>query len=162
MSNLYLLLGSNMGNSPAILGQACEVLSNELGDIIHASKIYLSDAWGIEDQPVFYNQALQLSVSALAPTDILAVTQQVEQRLGRLHHPRWSSRVIDIDILYFDDLVVETERLTIPHKYLPYRNFALVPLCEIAPNFVHPGLLKTNRELLQESTDSLAVRLYKE
>lgn len=162
MSKLFVLLGSNTGDSLQVLRKACEELSIEIGSVTNISNIYLSEAWGIEDQPTFYNQVVQLSAINLDPTVILEKTQQIEQKLGRTYETRWSSRVIDIDILYLGDTVVSSEKLTIPHKYLPYRNFALVPLCEIAPDFVHPLLNKTNYELLQQSTDRLEVRLYEE
>lgn len=157
MHKVYILLGSNLGHSLDLLAAAREQLIQTVGPIEKTSSIYVTEAWGIEDQPPFHNQVVLLSTELHDPFDILDATQNIEQHLGRTNAARWTARTIDIDILYIDDLVLTSERLTIPHRYIPFRQFTLVPLCEIAENYIHPKLGKTNLELLHLSTDKLNV-----
>jgi 2-amino-4-hydroxy-6-hydroxymethyldihydropteridine diphosphokinase len=133
------------------------MLESMAGKIETLSGCYETDAWGVTSQPAFWNQAIVLS-TPLLPDQLLTVIHQIEQVLGRQRDQRWGARTLDIDILYFGNQVITTERLSVPHPEIANRRFTLVPLVEIAPGFVHPLLLKTNLELLELCSDPLAVR----
>lgn len=157
MNKVYILLGANLGNPIEQLRQAEESIAKQLGKIITRSAVYESDAWGVEEQPVFLNQVLLIE-TALAPAKVLHTCQEIEQSLGRIRKEKWEARLIDIDILYFNDEQLDLGELIIPHPYLHLRRFTLVPLCEIAPDHLHPLLQKTTRQLLTSCTDSLSVK----
>ncbi|MDZ7608724.1 MAG: 2-amino-4-hydroxy-6-hydroxymethyldihydropteridine diphosphokinase [Cyclobacteriaceae bacterium] len=112
---------------------------NRSARLSSASSVYKTKAWGIENQPDFLNQVLEVE-SDLYPLEILDCILGIEESLGRVRDIKWSSRVIDIDILYYGSEIVTEPKLTIPHPQIQNRNFTLVPLCEIAPEFVHPIL----------------------
>lgn len=152
----YLLLGGNLGNRAAYL-QAARTGLAAAGEIMAASGIYETAAWGPADQPAYLNQAVALR-TALAPAALLAHGLAVEAAAGRERHERWGSRTLDVDVLLYDALIIDTPRLTVPHPRLPLRRFALGPLAEIAPAVVHPQLRLTIAELLRRCPDSLAVR----
>lgn len=157
--NLYLLTGSNLGNREDFLRQARFAIEKQVGAILQASGLYQTAPWGIRDQPDFLNQAL-LVRTALSPFAVLNAVKQIEKQMGRMEVLRWGERIIDIDILFYGDLILESPTLTIPHPRLHERNFALAPLAEIAPDFTHPVLKKTVTVLLEESEDELeAVRI---
>lgn len=157
MNTIYLLLGANLGSPLTQIKKATEELKEKIGSIIAASSIYESEAWGLEDQPIFFNQVLKLKTS-LKPLACLQVCQQIELDLGRIRNIKWGSRVIDIDILYFNNDIIETETLKVPHPFIHLRNFTLYPLSEIAEDYLHPVLKKTNKELLLTSKDKLLVK----
>ncbi len=154
---IYLLLGSNLGNRLAHLANALQQLAAEAGCINQLSAIYETAAWGKTDQPAFLNQVIRIS-SSLTPENLLDTILAIEQTLGRTRQKKWAARTIDIDILFYHDQIIEQPNLTIPHPELPNRRFALEPLAEIAPHFVHPALQKTIEELLSECPDKLAVK----
>ncbi|MDO1448898.1 2-amino-4-hydroxy-6-hydroxymethyldihydropteridine diphosphokinase [Rhodocytophaga aerolata] len=157
MANLaYLLLGTNLGNKHQNLLEVMVHLSEQAGRIIKTSSIYETMPWGVTDQPAYWNQVLLLQTTLL-PQELLQVINSIEKELGRERRIRWEARIIDIDILYFNDQIIETETLSIPHPRIASRRFTLVPLAEIAPQFVHPVLGKTNQELLEHCSDKLAV-----
>jgi len=157
---MYLLLGANLGDPLKQLHLAKIEIEERIGHLIKESSIYESEAWGIKDQPIFFNQILIIKTSLTAEM-VLKNIMKIEEDLGRIRKNKWGSRLIDIDILYFNDDVFDSELLKIPHPYIPERNFTLVPLVEIAPNYVHPILKKTNQQLLDESEDTLHVSLRK-
>ncbi len=136
MSNVFLGLGTNLGQRRRNLEQALEGLAH-ICQITAVSSLYESLPWGISEQPTFLNLCLA-ATTELAPMRLLAQTKQLEAAIGRQLTYRWGPRLIDIDILFYDDLVITDERLVIPHPYLAERAFVLVPLAEIAPDLCHP------------------------
>lgn len=156
LATTFLLLGSNQGDRKQFLAQARRQLQATAGSIRQESAIYETAAWGLQDQPAFLNQVLQLE-TALAPQALLSQIHRIEKALGRVRQIKWGARVIDIDILYFEDLVLQTPQLHLPHPHLQDRRFTLLPLVEIAPDWMHPVFQKTNRQLLAECPDPLAV-----
>ena len=155
----FLLLGANLGDRVATLRRAADLISERIGLVSQASGWYETAPWGIADQPAFLNQVLTVETT-LGPEAMLAQTQGIEQELGRVRVEKWGARIIDIDILYYDQLILQTELLTIPHPYLHQRRFTLVPLAEIAPDFTHPVLQKTTLELLAECEDEGEVLIF--
>ncbi|MFC2038971.1 2-amino-4-hydroxy-6-hydroxymethyldihydropteridine diphosphokinase [Chloroflexota bacterium] len=153
---VYLCLGSNMGNRQRNLDRAVEFLGSRLR-MGKVSSIYDTEPVGNTEQPRFLNLVCQV-FTRLAPEDLLSLTQGVELKLGRTG-PREpdSPRPMDIDILFYGDEVVDTEKLVIPHPRLTERAFVLVPLDEIAPNLVHPVNGKTVKELLGNATETQGV-----
>jgi 2-amino-4-hydroxy-6-hydroxymethyldihydropteridine diphosphokinase len=159
MPKLYLLLGGNLGDRTLYLQQARETIAKQVGTIVQASAIYETAAWGKTDQPSFLNQVLQVSTD-LSPERVLQTINTIEHDLGRERLEHWGARVIDIDILFYDNLVQQTQRLTIPHPQLHLRRFTLLPLQEISPDLVHPGLKQTIAELLEYCPDKLEAKKF--
>ena len=157
MNNIYILLGANLGEPLKQLEKARELLQNRLGEIRTSSSIYESEAWGIEDQPIFYNQVLEL-ITEQDKENSLHICQVIENELGRVREKKWGARLIDIDILYYNDEIYHSSTLTIPHPYIQERKFTLIPLTEIAKDFVHPKFNLTQEQLLLNCTDTLDVK----
>lgn len=155
---VYLGLGSNLGDRFLNLKAAQTALAPHLR-ILAASPVYETAPWGYVDQPSFLNQVLHLETD-LAPIALLATLKQAEVGLGRKASFRYGPRLIDIDILFYDDLVMASPDLVIPHPRLAERAFVLVPLADLAPEFPHPILGKTICELLS-SVDASQVHLFK-
>ena len=155
-SIMFLLLGSNLGDRKTNLTVARNEIELAVGAIIKTSSLYQTAAWGKTDQPDFLNQAIEVE-TLLPPEEALHQILKIEIALGRKRKEKWGERIIDIDILLYRDLITTSPQLTIPHPQLPSRRFALVPLTEIAADFVHPGLQKTIRELLEICPDQLEV-----
>ncbi|MGN7889595.1 2-amino-4-hydroxy-6-hydroxymethyldihydropteridine diphosphokinase [Dyadobacter sp. 22481] len=153
---VFLLLGSNLGDRPQVLAAAREAIGEQAGSIAGQSAIYETAPWGITDQPAFLNQVIEISTSLL-PEDLLRIILNIEHDLGRVRYERWGARVIDIDILYFGQTVLDSARLTLPHPRIQDRRFVLAPLAEIAPAFLHPLLQKTSSQLLEECPDTSVV-----
>lgn len=156
MAKVYLLLGGNLGDRTAYLQQARESIHQQVGVILRSSKVYETAAWGKTDQPNFLNQVLELETSLL-PEQVLQSINSIELELGRVRHEHWGARVIDIDILFYNDEILQTQRLTIPHPQLHLRRFTLLPMAELAPALQHPLLLQSIHQLLQTCPDQLEV-----
>lgn len=161
MSSIYLLLGGNQGNRADNLAKAKEMLAEQLGAIIAFSPIYQTAAWGKTDQADFLNQAIQID-TAFSPIEALSIINHIEQILGRKRTKHWGERTIDIDILLYDQQIVHSSRLVIPHPELQNRRFALIPLAAIAPGIRHPILAKPISELLLDCPDKLEVFLWED
>jgi 2-amino-4-hydroxy-6-hydroxymethyldihydropteridine diphosphokinase len=157
MPKLYLLLGGNLGDRQLYLAQARVRIAAQVGTITRSSSLYETAAWGKTDQPAFLNQVLEVQAEQ-APEQVLLTVNMIEQELGRVRQEHWGARVIDIDILFYDDLAMQTQRLTIPHPQLHLRRFTLLPLAELAPDLVHPVLGKSITALLEACPDELEVR----
>lgn len=157
MNTAYLILGGNIGNRLQNLQKALQLISKQAGLITETSDIFTTSAWGNTDQPDFLNQALCLQ-TPLTAVDLLETLISIEQQLGRVRdHQKWTERVIDIDILFYNRDIINTPDLKIPHPYLQERMFVLVPMAQLAPMFVHPALNKNIQTLLFECTDKLEV-----
>ena len=146
LQTVYLLLGSNLGNRKEILEKAIELIAQKVGIIISQSKDYETKPWGVTDQPDFLNLAIAVYTSQ-SPWEVLERTQSIENQLGRVRKEKWAARLIDIDILFYGDEIINESDLKVPHPLMQERDFALTPLAEIAPNFVHPVFGKTVLEL---------------
>lgn len=149
MTSVYLSLGSNMGDRQSYLGQAIEALS-QLPDteMKTVSSLYETPAWGNTNQADFLNLACHLETD-LEPLALLEWIHQIEADLGRVRHEKWGPRTIDIDILLFGQLEMDSEVLTIPHPFMTERAFVLVPLLEIAPNLIIPGKARSVKDFLR-------------
>ncbi len=155
---IYLSLGSNLGDRLTNLQNAISCLPPKIQPIIHSS-VYETEPWGYSDQPPFLNQVIRAE-TALDPTNVLKFLKQIEVILGRKETFRFGPRLIDLDILFYDDLVLETPTLTIPHPRIAERAFVLVPLAEIAPDLRHPILGKTMLRL-KLGVDAGRIKLYR-
>ena len=160
MEKCYVLFGSNMGDKEAIFAQACLYINNRCGRVVKVSAAYESEPWGFEAEEWFLNRVIVLE-TALSPMDLLQQLLDIERELGRVRHPEikgYTSRTADLDLLYYGSRIIQTEALTVPHPRLHLRRFALVPLCEVAPDFKHPVFKLTQEELLEQCPDDCAVR----
>ncbi len=157
MNKAYLLTGGNMGNRQENLETAYNYIDQQCGMVINASSIYETAAWGKNDQPSFLNQVLEIQTS-LTPRQLLKKILLIEKQIGRVREEKYGPRIIDIDILLFNDEIHNYPSLKIPHPELQNRRFVLVPLAEIAPGAIHPVLKKTIAELLLICPDKLAVK----
>jgi 2-amino-4-hydroxy-6-hydroxymethyldihydropteridine diphosphokinase len=158
MNTVYLLLGSNEGNRMQWLELCMQQLANS-ATITAKSPVYETAAWGIEEQPDFLNMAICLETH-LAPGALLQAIQQTEKNLGRQREVKWGQRTLDIDILFYNDDIINLPDLQVPHPHLHERRFALMPLNAIAPQLVHPHFNKTIATLLEQCPDPLEVWLY--
>ncbi|HEY0054118.1 MAG TPA: 2-amino-4-hydroxy-6-hydroxymethyldihydropteridine diphosphokinase [Pedobacter sp.] len=157
MHEIYLLLGSNLGNSLDYLKNAAQLIERHIGNINKSSSYYQTAAWGKSNQPDFINQAISLK-SSMPAMKLLNAIWSIEDNLDRKRGERWGARTIDIDIIFYGSEIINLPELIIPHKLLHERRFVLMPLNEIAPQFTHPLVGKTINQLLLELTDDLSVK----
>ncbi len=157
-----LLIGGNQGDRVGLLKQACDMIGQQVGDIVQLSSIYESEAWGFEAEQSFLNQAVVVE-TRLEPHEVLGKALFIETQLGRVRSGNgYSSRTMDIDILFVDNKCIDTPDLIVPHPRIHQRNFVLVPLCEIMSDYVHPILQKTMSNLLKTSLDKGKIIRYEE
>jgi len=156
MNSYYLLTGSNIGDSQAHLLEALKQIELQVGEITSVSSVYRTEPWGNKNQQDFLNQVLGVK-NPLQPAEVLARILAIEQQMGRNRLVKWEPRVIDIDILFAGNQQINTPDLQIPHPLLHERRFTLLPLSEMAPDFVHPVFKKTIRELLADCPDTSLV-----
>ena len=157
MNKAYLLIGGNMGDRLANLQNAQTSIQSQIGSIILSSSIYETAAWGLEDQPSFLNQAFIVETTFTAH-EVLKKLLAIEQSMGRIRQQPLGPRTIDLDIIFFNDQIIHTEDLTIPHPQMQNRNFVLAPLAEIAPKLLHPSLKKTMKQLVSQTSDALPIK----
>lgn len=161
MNRVFLALGSNEGDRIGWLNKGVAQIDQLIGRVIKRSSVYETAAWGKTDQPAFLNMAVELTTT-LAPLKTLALTQRIEADAGRQRTEKWGARTLDIDILFYNDLVSNYVNLVLPHPFLHLRRFTLEPLHEIAPDFVHPALHQKISILLASCPDRLLVIKYRE
>ena len=153
MNTVFLSLGSNMGNKAENLNKALELIAKKAGIIEKKSSVYETEPWGIEDQPRFLNMVIQAQ-TLLTPQELIHALLEIEKELGRIRKEKWAERIIDIDILFYNNAIIHETNLTIPHPYMHQRRFVLVPMHEIAPDFFHPLLHASISDLLVNCTDN--------
>ncbi len=156
MNTTYLLLGSNMGNSRQQLLQAKKNIQQQIGKIIRQSNLYSTAAWGNTQQPDFLNQVIIVQTKLTAAQTMQSILT-IEKKMGRIRNKKNDPRIIDIDILFYNKEIIDNSNLIVPHPQLQNRNFVLVPLNQLSPNFKHPVLNKTIHQLLRNSPDKLTV-----
>ena len=160
MAKVYFLIGGNLGNREQILKDTAEQLNEKVGEIYLISSIYETEPWGFEHELSFLNQVV-VCETTLLPIEVLNSTQEIELNLGRVRKKnRYSERTIDIDLLFYDDLIMDTERLELPHPRMGERMFALAPLSEIIPEFIHPISFKTVQTIKAECEDTSVVTIF--
>jgi 2-amino-4-hydroxy-6-hydroxymethyldihydropteridine diphosphokinase len=152
-AKVFLSLGSNLGNRTENLLMAQKLIEEKIGKIRSKSSIYETAAWGITEQTAFLNQVLEIE-TIFSPIAVLHLVLKIEKNMGRIRKIKWGERSIDIDVLYYNNEIIATENLIVPHPFLQERKFVLVPLCEIAPAFIHPKLKQSNLELFKKCKDS--------
>lgn len=158
-NTVYLLLGGNMDDRELLLARAVSLIAQKIGLVLKTSALYETAAWGNHDQAAFLNQAIMVTTALSAP-EILKQIQEIELELGRARIEKWGSRTIDIDIIFFNREQIDQPNLTIPHPHMQERNFVLVPLAEIAAEYLHPILQSTVATLQQQCRDTLEVKKY--
>lgn len=151
-----LLTGGNLGDIDKSMVQARELIARRAGEIVAESKIYTSEAWGFESDNLFKNQVIIID-TPLSPLELLDTTQQIESELGRVRPVNkngYTSRTMDIDILYIDNAVIRSRRLTIPHPLIQFREFVLNPLTEVAPKWENPSTGKNSEQMLAQLAEN--------
>jgi 2-amino-4-hydroxy-6-hydroxymethyldihydropteridine diphosphokinase len=159
MHKVFILLGSNQGERMQFLSKAKKLVAEVCGKILKESSVYETAAWGNSKQASFLNQVIIIS-SDLSSDDLMKNLLLIENKLGRVRKEKFGPRTIDLDILFYDDLVYHSALVTIPHPAIQDRRFVLIPLIEIAPRKRHPVYLKTVSALLKECTDILNVKKF--
>ena len=153
MNKVFLGIGTNLGDRKRNLREATEHIEEHIGNILNSSSVYETPPWGLEAEDDFLNMVIEVE-TIHSPSELLNQISSIESFMGReKNQDRYSSRVIDIDILFYNDLVLNENGLKIPHRLIHERKFVLVPLCEIAPDILHPVLVKSMKVLLEECRD---------
>ena len=159
MNKIYLLLGSNIGNSKAILAEAKTIIEKQIGAVTRQSDLYSTAAWGNLKQPDFLNQVIIVETTLHAAAAMETILG-IEKKMGRVRTVKNAPRIIDIDILFFNKEIIDLQNLTVPHSQIQNRRFVLVPLNQLSPNLRHPVLKKTIHELLIHCPDTLNVKKF--
>ncbi|HDK81073.1 MAG TPA: 2-amino-4-hydroxy-6-hydroxymethyldihydropteridine diphosphokinase [Nitrospirae bacterium] len=149
----YIGIGSNLGNRQENCDKAIALLTEKGINVLNRSSSYDTEPWGVKEQPKFINMAVETETD-LTPEALLGALRQIEIEMGRQQTRRWGARIIDLDILFYNDLIMNTPELEIPHPGIRDRAFVLDPLCEIAPDRIHPVLRKSVKTLLSELEQS--------
>jgi len=158
MNGIYLLLGSNLGDRLANLKTASKSLQTNAIKILNESSVYETEPWGTAEQPWFLNVVLHVE-TFLQEDALLETCLATEKEMGRIRDKKWGERLIDIDILYYNDRVIKTKHLQLPHPEISNRRFTLSPMCELAPNQLHPTTKLTQAEMLTKCEDGLDCRI---
>ncbi len=153
MNRVFLLTGSNLGESISLMNHAVHDIEEQIGRVVQLSHLYRSESWGYKSDGIFYNQCIEVETD-YNPHEILDIILSIEMEMGRVRtETGYSDRKIDIDILFYGEEQINDPTLTLPHPRFHLRKFAIVPMNEIAGNFMHPVFGKTVTELLAECTD---------
>ncbi len=156
MFDVYLSIGGNLGNRAKNLAACRRSIREQIGEIVEASSIYESESWGFSHPHDFYNQVLHVKTN-LKPVEILKKIQSIESSMGRIRsknkHQAYEGRLIDIDILLFEQVVLQEQNLKIPHPHMQSRNFVMIPLVEIGEALIHPVVQKSMKEILFDCPD---------
>jgi len=159
MNTVYIQLGSNIGERDSFIAKSMEQIEENVGEIIIASSVFETIPWGNENQNNFLNSVIKIK-TPFDSFEVLQKSQDIENNLGRERVDKWGERTIDIDILFYNNEIINTTKLNIPHPFIQKRKFVLVPLSEIAPNYIHPTLKKSISTLLSECKDNQKVLDY--
>lgn len=162
LESVFVLLGSNLGDRELLVNQASKMIGGRCGKIVAKSRLYESEPWGFKSEHWFLNQVVKVE-TAFSPDALMEVLLEIEKELGRdrsVPHEGYVSRPMDLDILYFGNEIIDTQMVKAPHPRLHERRFTLLPLCDIAPDYVHPVMKKTNLQLLDECQDAGKVNIY--
>ena len=157
MNIAVILLGSNKGDLSQNLERALSMIAETTGTIRKTSLVYETEPWGRNDQPYYYNQVVEIYTSMDART-LMLMLLEIEKKMGRERTEKWAPRLIDLDILYFNNEIINELELKIPHPHLHERMFTMVPLSELFPEMIHPLLKLKNKELLAALKDTLRVK----
>ncbi|MGO5074929.1 2-amino-4-hydroxy-6-hydroxymethyldihydropteridine diphosphokinase [Clostridium sporogenes] len=149
MHTAYVAFGSNMGEKENYIKRALEKIEQKGIKIIKVSPIYETEPYGVLDQDSFLNGVVKIE-SNLTPENLIEVLLDIEKQLDRVRERRWGPRTIDLDIIFYDDFIINEENLIIPHRDMENREFVLKPLCDIDENFIHPALKKSVKQLYDE------------
>ena len=159
MNTVYIQLGSNITGRRSFITRSIQQIEKNIGEIIATSSVFETTPWGSENQNNFLNSVIKIKT----PFDafkVLRKSQEIENNLGRKRIKKWGKRTIDIDILFYNNEIINTDNLNIPHPLIHQRKFVLIPLSEIAPNYIHPMLKKNVSNLLSECEDNQKVVNY--
>ncbi|MBE2220416.1 MAG: 2-amino-4-hydroxy-6-hydroxymethyldihydropteridine diphosphokinase [Anaerolineae bacterium] len=156
MSHIYLSLGTNLGDRPVNLQKALSALTRQI-TITAVSHVYETEPWGVTEQPAFLNMCVT-GTTALIPHDLLDFCKHIEAEVGRTPTFKWGPRLIDIDILFYDDMIMKDDTLAIPHPFVDERAFVLAPLADIAPEYEHP---QTHESVVQMLADVYTTAVYR-
>jgi 2-amino-4-hydroxy-6-hydroxymethyldihydropteridine diphosphokinase len=153
MYTAYIGIGSNLGDRKNNCARAIDLLKQQGVSIKKCSSLRETQPWGLQDQPLFLNMAIEIETDN-TPNELLTLVKDIETKIGRQKSFPWGPRVVDLDILFFNEVVIQSQELTIPHPYMHNRAFVLEPMQEIAPDLVHPVLKKSMRELFRNLTEN--------
>jgi 2-amino-4-hydroxy-6-hydroxymethyldihydropteridine diphosphokinase len=160
MKKVFLGIGTNLGERETNLKDTLVGIENNIGHVIKVSSLYETEPWGFKSENQFLNMVVEAETK-LTPSGVLGAALMIESFLGRTRgEKQYSSRIIDIDILLYEDMIVDEVSLKIPHPLLHERRFVLVPLCELDPDLVHPVLKKSFRSILESCKDESKVMKY--